>query len=185
VGTKYWGAVVTRADSPIQKIEDLKGKRFAWVDPGSTSGYLFPRTMLESHGVTQDSLGQQVFAGGHDKVGLAVLQGQVDAGAMGLDSIPRLTSVYPNAEKELRVIEQSADIPNDGVAFRKGLPADQVKQIREALLRISSNEAGQKLFEDAIGTRGVAETTDAAYDPVRQAASVLKMDLQAELSKPK
>src|SRR6185503_4989692 len=33
VGTQYWGVVVTRADSPIQKIEDLKGKRFAWVDP--------------------------------------------------------------------------------------------------------------------------------------------------------
>ena len=44
---------------------------------------------------------------------------------------------------------------------------------------------GKKLFEDAIGTLGVAETNDAAYDPVRQAASVLKMDLQAELSKPK
>lgn len=185
VGTKYWGAVVTRADSPIQKIEDLKGKKFAWVDPGSTSGYLFPRTMLETHGVTPDSLGQQTFAGGHDKVGLAVLQGQVDAGAMGLDSIPRLNSVYPNADKELRVIEQSADIPNDGVAFRKGLSPDIVNRVRAALLRISSNEAGQKLFEDAIGTRGVAETTDAAYDPVRQAAEVLNMDLQAELSKPK
>ena len=185
VGTKYWAAVVTRADSPIQKIEDLKGKRFAWVDPGSTSGYLIPRTMLEGRGVTQDSLGQQVFAGGHDKVGLAVLNGQADAGAMGLDSIPRLNSVYPNAEKELRVVEQSPDIPNDGVAFRKGLPADTVKKIREALLRISARDDGKKLFEDAIGTLGVAETTDAAYDPVRQAAKVLNMDLQAELSKPK
>jgi phosphonate transport system substrate-binding protein len=184
-GTKYWGAIVTRADSPIQKIEDLKGKRFAWVDPGSTSGYLIPRTMLETHGVTQSSLGQQVFAGGHDKVGLAVLQGQADAGAMGLDSIPRLNSVYPNADKELKVVEQSPDIPNDGVAFRKGLSDDLVKKIREALLRISARDDGKKLFEDAIGTLGVAETTDAAYDPVRQAAKVLNMDLQTELSKPK
>src|SRR4051812_29533540 len=144
-GTKYWAAVVTRVDSPIQKIEDLKGKRFAWVDPGSTSGYLIPRTMLEGRGVTQDSLGQQVFAGGHDKVGLAVLNGQADAGAMGLDSIPRLNSVYPNADKELRVVEQSPDIPNDGVAFRKGLPDDTVKKIREALLRISARDDGKKL----------------------------------------
>src|SRR5215213_5635607 len=67
VGTNYWGAIVTRADSPIRTVEDLKGKRFAWVDPSSTSGYLFPRTMLETHGVMQESLGQQVFAGGHDK----------------------------------------------------------------------------------------------------------------------
>src|SRR3954451_10824725 len=184
-GTKYWAAIVTRADSPIQKIEDLKGKRFAWVDPGSASGYLIPRTMLEGRGVTQDSLGQQVFAGGHDKVGLAVLQGQVDAGAMGLDSIPRLDALQAGASQQIRVIEQSPDIPNDGVAFRKGLPEDTVKRIREALLRISARDDGKKLFEDAIGTLGVAETNDAAYDPARQAASALKMALQAELSKPK
>jgi phosphonate transport system substrate-binding protein len=185
VGTNYWGAIVTRADSPIRTVEDLKGKRFAWVDPSSTSGYLFPRAMLQEHGVTPEMLGQQVFGGGHDKVGLAILQGQVDAGAMGLDSIPRLNSTYPNAEQELRVLEKSADIPNDGVAFRKGLSPEIVQKTREALLRISSREDGQKLFEEAIGTRGVAPTTDAAYEPVRRAASVLGMDLESELSKPK
>jgi phosphonate transport system substrate-binding protein len=185
VGTKYWGVVVTRVDSPIQKIEDLEGKRFAWVDPGSTSGYLFPRSMMEARGVTPDSLGQQVFAGGHDKVGIAILQGQVDAGAMGKDSIPRLDSIQAGASQQLRIVEESQDIPNDGVAFRKGLPADTVQTIREALLRISAREDGQKLFEEAIGTRGVAETNDAAYEPVRQAASVLKMDLQEELSRPR
>jgi phosphonate transport system substrate-binding protein len=185
VGTHYWGVVVTRVDSPIQTIEDLKGKRFAWVDPGSTSGYLFPRSMMEAKGVTLDSLGQQVFAGGHDKVGVAVLQGQVDAGAMGKDAIPRLNSIQADAEQQIRIIEQSEDIPNDGVAFRKGLPVDVVQKIREALLRISAREDGQKLFEEAIGTRGVAETTDAAYEPVRKAASVLNMNLEAELSKPR
>lgn len=184
-GTKYWGVIVTRVDSPIQKVEDLKGKRFAWVDPGSTSGYLFPRSMMEAQGVTPDSLGQQVFAGGHDKVGVAVLQGQVDAGAMGKDSIPRLNSIQPDAEQQIRIVEQSPDIPNDGVAFRKRLPEETVKKIREALLRISAREDGKKLFEDSIGTQGVAETNDAAYEPVRQAAKVLKMDLQSELSKPK
>jgi phosphonate transport system substrate-binding protein len=185
VGTQYWGVVVTRADSPIQKIEDLKGKRFAWVDPGSTSGYLFPRMILADHNMKPDDLGQQTFGGGHDKVGLAILNGQVDAGAMGKDSIPRLNSIYPNAEKELRIVEESPAIPNDGVAFRKGLPADIIKKTREALLRISAREDGKKLFEEAIGTQGVAETTDAAYEPVRKAATVLNMDLQTELSKPR
>lgn len=184
-GTSYWGVVVTRADSPIRTVEDVRGKRFAWVDPSSTSGYLFPRAILQEHGVTPEMLGQQVFAGGHDKVGLAVLQGQADAGAMGLDSIPRLNAIYPNAEQELRVVEKSSDIPNDGVAFRKGLSPDIVEKTRQALLRISAREDGQKLFEDAIGTRGVAPTTDSAYEPVRRAATVLKIDLQTELSKPR
>jgi len=184
-GTSYQGVVVTRADSPIKTIEDLRGKRFAWVDPGSTSGYLFPRAILQEHGLTPDNLGQQVFAGGHDKAALAVLQGQVDAGAIGKDVIPRLSSTYPNAEQELRIIEESADIPNDGVAFRKGLSPEIIEKTRQALLRITARPDGPKIFEDAIGTQGVAPTTDAAYEPVRRAATVLGMDLETELSKPR
>jgi phosphonate transport system substrate-binding protein len=184
-GTSFRGEIVTRTESPIKSIEDLRGKSFAWVDPGSTSGYLFPRAILQEHNVNPDSLGQQIFAGGHDKAALAVLQGQVDAAAIGKDVIPRLNSTYPNADKELRIVEETPDIPNDGVAFRKELPPEIVETTRQALLRITAREDGVKLFTDAIGTKGVAETTDAAYEPVRRAATVLGLDLQTELSKPK
>ena len=184
-GLSYRGIVVARADSGINTLDDLRGKRFAWVDPSSTSGYLFPRALLQGRGVAPEDFGQQIFAGGHDKVAIAVLDRQVDGGAMGKDVLPRLTSTYPRVMEEIKTIEESADIPNDGVAFRKELPADIVQKTREALLRISAREAGQKLFEDAIGTRGVAETTDAAYEPVRRAAAVLNLDLETELSKPR
>ena len=185
-GTSYRGIVIARADSGLTRLDDLRGKRFAWVDPGSTSGYLFPRALVQERGLVPDTaFSQQIFAGGHDKVALAVLQGQVEGGAMAKDVLPRLSSVYPTAVEEIRVLEETPDIPNDGVAFRKGLPPEIVQKTSEALLRISAREDGQKLFEEAIGTRGVAPTTDAAYEPVRRAASVLNLDLQTELSKPK
>jgi phosphonate transport system substrate-binding protein len=185
-GTSYRGVVVTRVDSGINNLDELRGKRFAWVDPTSTSGYLFPRALIQDRGLVPDqAFSQQIFGGGHDKVGLAVLQRQVDAGAMGKDSVQRLTSIYPTALEEIRILEETPDIPNDGVAFRKGLPADVVQKTSDALLRISAREEGQKLFEEAIGTRGVAPTSDEAYEPVRKAASVLNLDLETELSKPK
>ena len=174
-----------RVDSGINSLEDLRGKRFAWVDPSSTSGYLFPRALLQAQGIAPEMFAQQMFAGGHDKVAIAVLDRQVEGGALGKDVLPRLTSTYPRVMEEIKTLEESPDIPNDGVAFRKELPADIVQKTREALLRISAREDGQKLFEDAIGTRGVAETTDAAYEPVRRAAAVLNLDLETELSKPK
>src|SRR5207248_2351298 len=40
--TTYHGFIIARSAADIQKVEDLKGKRFAWVDPTSTSGYLYP-----------------------------------------------------------------------------------------------------------------------------------------------
>src|SRR5439155_976095 len=75
--TTYRGMIIVGADSPARGLDDLKGKSFAWVDPGSTSGYLFPRALFEEKGLGVDSfLGQQVYAGGHDKVVIAVLNRQ-------------------------------------------------------------------------------------------------------------
>ena len=186
VGTNYWGAIVTRADSPIRTVEDLKGKRFAWVDPSSTSGYLFPRAMLQEHGVTPESAG----AAGvrrrtrQGRAGHPPGPGGRWRDGVGLDPAAQL-DLSRTPSRSCGCSRSRPDIPNDGVAFRKGLSPEIVQKTREALLRISSREDGQKLFEEAIGTRGVAPTTDAAYEPVRRAASVLGMDLESELSKPK
>jgi phosphonate transport system substrate-binding protein len=186
VGTTYRGAIVARKDSGITRLDELKGKRFAWVDPASTSGYLFPRATIQEKGLIPDqTFSQQIFAGGHDKVGLAIMGKQVDAGAMGKDTFARLPQIIPNAHEEMQIIGETPDIPNDGVAFRKGLPPEIIQKTREALLKFSKTPEGQKLFEESIGTRGVEPITDAAYDPVRAAATALNMDLQAELSKPK
>src|SRR5437868_76591 len=71
--TTYHGFILARNAADIQKLEDLKGKKFAWVDASSTSGYLYPRALLAEKGIAPESLGQQVFAGGHDKVVIALM----------------------------------------------------------------------------------------------------------------
>jgi phosphonate transport system substrate-binding protein len=180
--------IIARRDANIQSLQELKGKRFAWVDPGSTSGYLYPRAMLVEKGLDPDAtFSQQVFAGGHDKVVIAVMNGQVDAGAISEDfrQRPNVLQLYPRVMEETIVVQKTADIPNDGVAFNKDLPREIVDKTKQGLINISNRPEGKKFFTDTIGTLGVAPTTDAAYDPVRNAATVLKLDLEAEIAKPK
>jgi phosphonate transport system substrate-binding protein len=184
--TTYRGMIIAGADSPANDLEDLKGKSFAWVDPGSTSGYLFPRALFEEKGLPiEGTLGQQIFAGGHDKVVIAVLNHQVEAGAIFKDQRERMKSTYPNVMDATKVLAETPDIPNDGVAYRKGLPKDVVDKTNRALLAISARPDGKQLFTDAIGTAGVATTDDQTYDVVRRAAAALKLDLEQELSQPK
>lgn len=184
--TTYRALIIANADSPAGSLEDLRGKSFAWVDPGSTSGYLFPRAMLEERGLSPDSFfGQQTFAGGHDKVVIAVMNRQVEAGAIFKDQRERMVQSFPNVMQQTKVLGETADIPNDGVAYRKGLPKEIVDKTNQALLDISARPDGKALFTDAIGTAGVAPTNDATYDVVRRAATALKLDLEQELSKPK
>jgi phosphonate transport system substrate-binding protein len=182
----YRGMIIGGVDSPARSLEDLKGKSFAWVDATSTSGYLFPRALFEEKGLAVDSfLGQQVFSGGHDKVVIAVLNRQVEAGAIFKDQRERMTANYPNVMEATRVLAETPDIPNDGVAYRKSLPKEVVEKTNTGLLAISARPEGKELFKEAIGTIGVAPTNDQTYDVVRRAATALKLDLEQELSKPK
>jgi phosphonate transport system substrate-binding protein len=85
--TGYYSVIYVAKDSPYQKIEDLKGKKLALVDPNSTSGNNAPRYFLHEKGVDVDSFfSQVVFAGSHDNAALALAQGTVDAAANSWNS---------------------------------------------------------------------------------------------------
>ena len=50
----YRGVIVVRKDSGLKELADLRGKRFAFVDPKSASGYVYPRAMLIDRGIDPD-----------------------------------------------------------------------------------------------------------------------------------
>src|SRR5713226_3246541 len=135
----YRGLVVTRKDSGIRSIEDLKGKRFAFVDPKSASGYVYPRAMLIEKGVNPESyFNQTIFAGGHDKVISAVLEGRVDAGAIydGALGVAKRSGV---AVENLLTLASSDPIPHDAIAVRIGMNESLVKKIQMALINLDKS----------------------------------------------
>ena len=117
----YFGCIVVNADSPYRTIEDLRGKRIAWVDPSSASGHLFPKAGLIEAGYDPDSLfSKQVFAGGHDAVLLSVLNGTIEAGATYANDTSGISGSWTQLEKgELRARIRPAD-PIHSPAPRRG-----------------------------------------------------------------
>ncbi|MCB9135487.1 MAG: transporter substrate-binding domain-containing protein [Anaerolineales bacterium] len=71
----YWTMVVVPRDSDIQSIDDLNGKKWAYPDAGSTSGFLVPTVMFQEAGVT---VGDTLEAGGHPQAVRAVYTGEAD-----------------------------------------------------------------------------------------------------------
>ncbi|WP_243733597.1 phosphate/phosphite/phosphonate ABC transporter substrate-binding protein [Bacteriovorax stolpii] len=74
----YAGAIYVSAKSGIKDLKDLNGKKFAFTDASSTSGYLYPLKIFKDAKV---QLGNTMFAQKHDNVITMIYQGQVDAGA--------------------------------------------------------------------------------------------------------
>ncbi len=76
----YRGLVITRPQ--FQKLADLRGKSFAFVEKGSSSGYKFPLALLLQKGIDPYKYFSKIyFLGSHAHVVEAVANGKVDAGA--------------------------------------------------------------------------------------------------------
>ena len=179
--TSYRSEILVRSDSAIQSIADLKGKKFAWVDPASASGYLYPRAMIAQVGDPETFFSQQIFAGGHDKAVIALYNGQVDAAATYEGARSTVEKTLPDVMQKTRIIATSPRIPNDNVAVRKGLPPEMVQRLRDGLLKVAATEDGQIALKKGIGTQGLAPAQDSDYDPVRQAAKVLNLNLEEQV----
>ncbi len=180
--TKYWSFIIARTDSQINKLEDLKGKKFAFGDPISTSGCLYAKDLLRKSGFDPDTFfSQVVYAGGHDKVVMAVYNGQVDAGAIygGVvsDAREKVLKALPDVMKKTKVIAKSVEIPNDTVSVRKDLPDDIKQKITDALLKIAASDDGKSAILDLYGIDGFVKAKDSDYDSVRRVAQNEKIEL--------
>jgi phosphate/phosphite/phosphonate ABC transporter binding protein len=100
----YWTMFIVPRDSEAQTLEDLAGKKWAYPDAGSTSGYLFPQVALNNAGVEP---GETLEAGGHPEVIRAVYNGEADFGT-AFYSAP----LKPEGEEPWKVGDP-ADVPDD------------------------------------------------------------------------
>ena len=134
----YISVMVTRADSGITNLEQMRGKSLAWADANSTSGYLVPRFALRRAGLGVESgqyFGRTGFAGGHEQAVIAVLQRQFDAAltwTSGQGDIAQghtrgnLRSMVEKGMLDmanLRIIWSSDPIINGPLTVRAELPA--------------------------------------------------------------
>jgi phosphonate transport system substrate-binding protein len=174
----YQSMFIAKADGKIKTIEDLKGKKVAFVDPASTSGYILPLKLLKDKNIDTK---ETVFALKHDNVVSMVYQGQVDAGAAfysptfkndkGEDEIQdarRLVKTqYPDVEKKIAIIAMSESIPNDPFVFRKDLTEEMKTKVINAMMKFVATEEGKVAFKAIYGVTELKSATDTDYDAVR------------------
>jgi phosphonate transport system substrate-binding protein len=173
-GATYRSVIVARKDHGITGLKDLGGRTFAFVDPSSTSGHLFPKAGLINAGYDPDTFFSRViFSGGHDASAIAVQNGKVDAAAIADAMLEIAYSRGMLKPDEVAVIWTSEAIPGAPVVYRRDLPEDLKAKIRTAFGQVRDMPWGPK-----ITIKRWVPTSDAAYDVVRDTARVLNLDLK-------
>ncbi|WP_142254004.1 phosphate/phosphite/phosphonate ABC transporter substrate-binding protein [Mycobacterium sp. NS-7484] len=185
----YQSYGLARADeSNINGLKDFAGKKVCFVDPGSTSGFLYPTAGLIEAGVIKSgseadisSAMSPIYAGGHDSSALAIANGDCDAG-FAFDTMVDKTMVAKGDLKpgQLKTIWKSEMIAGSVAAANDSLGSaaiDKLKTIFTDKANVANLEAEGFCQGDACRMTderawGFAPAKDADYDGVRHVCDV-------------
>jgi len=172
--TFYHSQVVAHKDSGIRTVADLKGRTFAFVDPSSTSGHLFPKAGLMKAGFNTDKdFGRVIFSGSHDSSAIAVQNKKVDAAAIADRILDAAIAKGLAKREDLVEVWRSDPIPESPTVWRTDLPADLKKRVQAAFLQVKDIP-----WSDQGLLNGFFPTNDAAYNVIRDTAKLLNLDLR-------
>jgi phosphonate transport system substrate-binding protein len=126
---EYRSVIVVAPGSKIHKIDELRGRRFAFGDAHSTQGHVIPRIALKDHGIALKDLAHYEFTGSHLNAANAVSSGRADAA--GLQDI---MGVRLAKEGLVRIIYTSRYYPSSGIFANKNVPSDVLENVTKALI---------------------------------------------------
>jgi phosphonate transport system substrate-binding protein len=178
----YHSIGFARKDSGITSLDDMKGKKFGFGDPNSTSGYLIPSIEIpQATGATMESgdyFGEVVFTGGHEQTIVAVKNGDVDGGVTWADGQGEWVDGYNSGAlrkavdaglvdmNDLVEIWKSKPIPEGPIVLRRALPADAKAKVTKFLNELHGKDPDCAYNMAAGETAGFAPITHDAYESI-------------------
>ena len=174
--TSYSARIFVRKAGGVTRVEDLRGKTIAFVDPASSSGYIYPMMLLLKRGLVRNRdpktfFKDALFAGTHEAALRTLLRGGVDAAA-SFDKAPDIHLRDPALVAQLSSVAETPEIPEAGICARPGINAAVVQRLKAALLSLTLAEHGP-LLKKLYDIDGFVEAQDSDFDPVRDAVDLM------------
>jgi phosphonate transport system substrate-binding protein len=163
----YHSLIIVPASSTITELSELQGKRFASCDVMSTSGWLYPMTLLKKQGFDAARFfGKHIISGSHDQSLFAVKSGVVDGTAVYSLGYENMIAADPTLQDELKVIHRSPPFGMPPLVVPAELPKDQFIKLQKVLLNMHTNAEGIRIL-NVLGFDRFFVPDNEAYDSVR------------------
>ena len=173
----YTAELYVRKDSGIKSLQDVKGKKVAFVDPSSSSGYIYPGAMLVNAGLNLDKDISYQFSGGHDKSLQLLLNKDVDVIATFDGVEDRYAKDFPQAKTDIQKLATSDMIPGVMVTTSSKMDKELQKKLEQALRDIEKNPKMKELFTKMFSITGFTDVDQDAYKKVEATAKIMNVDL--------
>jgi phosphonate transport system substrate-binding protein len=162
----FRGLILTRRDSPIRTIADLRGKTISYAAPTAVAGAMLPQYYLHRHGLPLSAT-RSLYVGSMESALRSLGIGASDAAAVWPGPWQKFRESDPAAASALQVRWETPHLVNNGVVVRDGILPGVTARILAALRRLGDDEAGRRLLR-GLGVAGFEPATSRTYDPVRR-----------------
>lgn len=162
---------VTRTDSGIKELADLKGKTFAFGSVSSTSGHLMPRHFLKAAGIDPERDFKKFgFSGAHDATAAWVAAGRVDAGALNFLVWKKLVDKKKIDTGKTHVFWTTPPYVDYVWVAGGGVSEEIREKFKQALLKLDYSKPEDKKIMDLQRTKKFIPAKDSDWDGIRKAA---------------
>lgn len=180
----YYSAIIVRTDSGIEKIEQLKGKKIAWVNKDSATGFLMPQAeMIRAKKIDPGTFfTKQRFEETHDELVEAVLHGTVDAGATWVNDPQGKYGAWhrylrkPEELAQIKMIFVTSGFAGDALVASNVIWKNEramVEKVAKVMQRMGEALDGQQILRDLYGIDKMVPATAKDYEEVRAAAKIV------------
>jgi len=177
--TEYCSYFIVHKDSSIQKLEDLRGKVFAFSDPLSNTGMLIPTYTLAMMGERPESFFRRhIFTYSHDNSIRSVAEKLVDGAAVDSLIWEYLKAEDPKWTAQTRIIYRSTPCGIPPVVVSPGIAPQLKEKLRSAFLNMHNDPRGREILKRILIDRFTV-IEDSAYDSIRQMKAFMK-DFQSK-----
>ena len=162
----YQSYLIVNKDSLLQKLDDLKGKIFAFTDPESNTGKLVPTYWLRQQGETPEAFFQKtIYTYSHDNSIMAVAKSLVDGAA--IDGLIWEYYHYrnPTFTSKTRIIKKSKPFGNPPVVASAHMPDQMKDRIRKLLYNMHLEPDGKRILDELMIDRFITPKRD-SYNPI-------------------
>ena len=180
----YFSALVVPQKSNIKNVDDIKGKKIAYVDENSTSGFLYPSVALRDKGLDpKSSFSNVIYSGNHKNTVLDLENGKADVAAMFAADSKGDTGAWTHLfdkNKKMRAIWVSKPIPSDPFSVRQDFYDTYPKVAHDFMFflkEISASKNKNHALKRLLDVDKVKLATSKQYEPVREMVKKLNLKL--------
>lgn len=161
--------IFVRKGSGIRNAADLRGKRAAFVDKATMSGYIYMLYYLKNHGIEdmERYFGEYYFTGNHDSAIYAVLDRRADVGLAKSRIFRKVAAKDPLVAEGLHILSQSEKMPDTILCLRKDISPEVKKALLKALLTMDANPKGAAILK-SLDYTGFSEFVRDDFKPIRE-----------------